>query len=184
MLPLHLLQDENAIRGKGFPPAAFENLRDRHEKPVFNFFRLQGERTCMPTAKNPSPDPIAGVFKIVIKKRGQGNPGDAEFFGQLARRGVFIGLRSQHHAASRHVPVSGIDILGGGSFLDKDLLLIIEDQDITRPMDQPTTAHEMTGQGINHPVVPINYLHYFPGWRVHDFLCVAPQPITLVHLPL
>jgi hypothetical protein len=41
-------------------------------------------------------------------------------------------------------------------------------------MDQTTTAHEMTGQGINDPVIPINYLHYFLGRRMHDFFYASP----------
>ena len=94
MLLFHLLQDEDAIRGERLPPTGFQDLRDRHEQPGFDLFRLQDERTFMGTAEDPPPNPVRGVFKIMIKKRGEGNPGDAKFFRQLPGGGLLIGLIS------------------------------------------------------------------------------------------
>jgi hypothetical protein len=109
------------------------------------------------------------ILIVVIEKKIEGDIGYAQFFHQFAGGRLFIGFVGQYHPAGSHIPKARVDVLAGGPSLQKQFVCLVENQNVTRLMDEPVAAHDAAGLMEDFCVLAIDYLDNLVRLDAHDF---------------
>ncbi len=106
----------------------------------------------------------------MVKEKLQRYIAYSQFFFKLSSGRFFIGFIGQHHSSGSDIPTPRIDILGSGSFLQKEFILIVKNKDIARTRDQLIGTHASAGLLADFSVMAVNYLDNFVVLGCHGFI--------------